>query len=76
MGTSFWPQKEGQRGTGEEVGKVLRNSGGRGMGMNWDSRRCVANQNIGCPVKLDFQINYEYIFSISISPILHGAYCL
>ena len=30
----------------------------------------LANKNIGRPVMLEFQINNEYIFSISMAPVL------
>ena len=46
---------------------------GRAVGMRWDFRS-EANQNTGCPVNLEFQINSEYLFSISISQILLGSY--
>lgn len=39
--------------------------------MKWDFMS-EDNQNTGCPVESDFQINSEYLFSIHISQILHG----
>lgn len=32
----------------------------------------LANKNTSCPVIFEFEINNEYVFSISMAPMLHG----
>lgn len=36
----------------------------------------VVNKNIGCPVKLELQVNNEYLFSINMSHVIFGMYLL
>ena len=74
--------------SGSSRGSIFANRGKRGgrrgakeewRGEVWErpnSRRSAANPNTGCSVELKSQVNNEFFFTVSISPILHGTYSI